>query len=270
MLFVLDHCRSFTIINGKAHVFDLDEYGLTISFKIDCLPPNLKKCEIFISADLTTDIPLPSRSLLVSGVYHITTIPFIDQLNQPIELSMEHCANDLNNLCFVVAKDQNQQKFEYMEGGTFEIEATTGRRIGRICVSSFSIWTTVKRVWGWLTGQDNTSNEPEVNASITSNEPEVKASITFKEPEVNSFITSNEPEVKASITSNEPEVKASISYCGSVYYDDSTFPYRNIHFVITKDLLLAKDVRTYIYLAQSLIPSHAALLCIYSSMEQRL
>ena len=178
MFFVPDR---FTIINGKADVFDLEEYGLTISFKNDCLPPNLKKCKVFISADLTTDITLPSHSLLVSGVYHITTIPFIEQLNQPIEISMEHCANDLNNLCFVVAKDQNQHKFEYMEGGTFEIEATTGRRIGRISVSSFSIWTTVMRwpqqVWGWLTRQDNTSDEP--------------------------------------------EVKASISYCGRVYYDDT-------------------------------------------------
>ena len=48
-----------------------------------------------------------------------------------------------------------------MEGGIFEIEATTGRKIGRICVSSFSILAAVKRlpqqVWGWLTGQDNTS-----------------------------------------------------------------------------------------------------------------
>ena len=179
MLFVPDQCRSFTIINGKADVYDLEEYGLTISFKSDCLPPNLKKCEVFISADLTTDIPLPSGSLLVSAVYHITTIPFINQLNQPIEISMEHCANDLNNLCFVVAKDQNKQKFEYMEGGTFE--ATTGRRIGRICVSSFSIWTAVKRlpqqVWGWFTRLFNTSDEP--------------------------------------------EVKASISYCGRVYYDDT-------------------------------------------------
>ena len=247
MLFDPDQCRSFTIINGKADVFHLEEYGLTISFKSDCLPPNLEKCEVFISADLTTDIPLPSRSLLVSGVYHITTIPFIDQLNQPIEISMEHCANDLNNLCFVVAKDQNQQNFEYMEGGKFEIEATTGRRIGRICVSSFSIWTTVKRlpqqVWGWLTGQDNTSNEPEVKASITS----------------------NEPEVKASIASNEPEVKDSISYCGRVYYDDN-FHHRKINFVITKDLPFAKHVRAQIYLVQSLITSHTVLVVLWNKI----
>ena len=111
MLFVPDQCRSFTIINGKADVCHLEKYGLTISFKSDCLSPNLKRCEVFISADLTTDIPLPSHSLLVS-VYHITTTPFINQLNQPIEISMEHCANDLNNLCFMVAKDQYQQKFE--------------------------------------------------------------------------------------------------------------------------------------------------------------
>ena len=211
MLFVPDQCRSFTIINGMADVFDLEEYGLTISFQSDCLPPNVKKCKLLISADLTTNISLPSHSLLVSGVYHITTIPFIDQLNQPIEISMKHCANDLNNLCFMVAKDQNQQKFEYMEGGTFEIEATTGRRIGRICVSSFSIWTTVKRfpqyIWEWLTRQDSTSNEP--------------------------------------------EVKTSISYCGKLYYDDTI--YRNIHFVITKDLPLAENVRAHIYISQTLI-----------------
>ena len=137
-----------------------------------------------------------------------------------------------------------------MEGGTFEIEATTGRKIGRICVSSFSVWTTVKRlpqhVWGWLTRQDNTSNEPEVKASITS----------------------SETEVKASITSNEPEVKASISYCGRVYYYD-TFPHRKINFVITKDLRFVKHVRAQIYLVQSLITLYTVLVVLWNKSVRK-
>ena len=201
MFFVPDQCRSFTIINGKADVFDLEEYGLTISFKSDCLPPNLKKCTLLISADLTTDIPLPSRSLLASGVYHITTIPPADQFNQPVEISMEHCANDFSHICFMVAKECGEQKFEYMEGGTFEIDAKTGRKIGRICVNSFSFFTVVNQFWGWLTGQDNSSNEMKVENCI--------------------------------------------AYCGRIYYEDIIKPsyQRKVHFVITKDLSVAKEVR---------------------------
>ena len=194
MLFVSDKCKRFTIINGKAGVFDLEEYGMTISFQSDCLPPTMKECELQISADLTTDIPLPSRSYLVSGVYHIATVPFIDKLNQPVEICMEHCADDIYNLHFVVAKDKSHRKFEYMEGGRFEIDAKTTRNIGKICVSSFSSWATV---WEWI------------------------AVWEWSRP---------------------------IAYCGRVYYDDSESN-RTVHFVITKDLQLAKNVRGHTHCA---------------------
>ena len=147
MLFVSDKCKSFTVINGQAGLFDLEEYGMTIAFQSDSLPPTMKECELRISADLTTDIALPSGSQLVSGVYHIKTKPFIEQLNQPVEISMEHCATDTKNLRFVVAKCNGQRQFECMKGGTFEIDATTGRKFGRIRVSSFSIWATAALEW---------------------------------------------------------------------------------------------------------------------------
>ena len=86
---------------------------MTISVKSDSLPPSIKECKVFILAHLTTDIPLPPGSLLTIGVFQITTIPFIDQLNQPIEMTMEHCSNDFSHLCFVVAKDCGQQTFKY-------------------------------------------------------------------------------------------------------------------------------------------------------------
>ena len=163
---------------------------MTLSVRSDCLPPDIKECELSVSAYLTTDIPLPSESLLISGVYHITTMPFIDRLNQPIEISMDHCANDISHLSFVAAKEYGQQKFVYMEGGTFEIDTKTGRTIGRMCVSSFSFWAIVcvRQIWEWLT---------------------------------------------------------SVGYYGGVYYDDTctTSSHRNISFVITKDLPLAKSVR---------------------------
>lgn len=165
---------------------------MTISFKSDCLPPSIKECQLLITADLATDIPLPSGSVLTSGIYHFTTMPFIDQLNKPVEISMEHCAKNIGNLHFVVAKENGKQKFEYIEGGTFEIDGT-GRKIGRICVSSFSHWAIawVSQLLGW-----------------------------FKGP-------------------------GSVAYCGRVYYDDSQLN-RTVHFVITKNLQLAKEV-SHIY-----------------------
>ena len=210
MLFVSDKCKHFTIINGTAGVLDLEEYGMTVSIQSDCLPPTMEGCELIISADMSTDIPLPFGSLLTSGIYHITTIPFIDQLNQPVEISMEHCANDIANLCFVVAKDNDQQKFEYMEGGTFEIDAKTGRKIGRIRVSSFSIWAIVYTAWEWFT--------------------------------------------------------TPVAYCGRVYYDDSKSD-RTVHFVITKDLQLAKTVRVHIHSCTFFYSSAVTFLEFYSAFQ---
>ena len=193
MSFVSEKCKHFTLINGKADVLDLEEHGITISFQSDCLPPTMKKCKFSISAEMTTDIPLPFGSLLTSGVYHIATMPHIDQFNQPVEICMEHCANHISNLCFVVAKDNYQQKFEYRKGGTFEIDAKTGRKVGRIRVSTFSTWAIVLEwipIWSWFTRP--------------------------------------------------------IAYCGRVYYEDFELN-RTVHFVITKDLQLAKDVRVHIH-----------------------
>ena len=166
------------------------------------MPPTIKECKFQISVDLTT-VPLPPGSLLVSGVYHIETVPFIDQFNQPVEISMEHCANDIDNLRFVVAKDNSRRKFEYMEGGRFEIDSKTGRKIGRICVSSFS---TLDIVWEWITW-----------------------------------------------------FAGCIAYCGRVYYDDSQSK-RTVHFVITKNLQLAKHVRDHIHCAHFKTPAHESFL----------
>ena len=184
---------------------------MTISFKCDSLPPNINECKLSITAHLTTDIPLPTGSLLVSGIYHIATMPFIDNFNQPVEISMEHCAIDFNNLCFVIAKDYGERKFEYLEGGTFTID---GRSIGKICVNSFcslglakkllTQWRQISRwftdwsqVFGGFTGEGNTSNEQTIERTIT--------------------------------------------YCGRLYYDD-TESHRKVKFVITKDLALAEYV----------------------------
>ena len=187
MSFVSEKRKCIPIFNGNANVFNLDDYGLSISVGKDCLPPNVKECSLFVTADLTTDIPLPSGSFLVSAVYHITTTPFIERFNQPVEVSMIHCAKDSSQLCFMVAKDQAQSRFEYMNGGTFEVDARTGMKIGRIHISSFSFLTTV---WNWVTGS-----------------------------------------------------VPNVSYSGLLYYDDSQSQCRKVHFVITKNLPLANEVR---------------------------
>ena len=51
----------------------------------------------------------------------------------------------LKNLYFVVAKEDGEHKFEHVKGGTFEIDES-GRKIGRIYVSSFSNWAIVTYV----------------------------------------------------------------------------------------------------------------------------
>ena len=219
MLFVSDERTSFTIVNGKSDVFDLKEYGLTISFKCDSLPPNINKCKFSITAHLTTDICLPASSFLVSGIYHIATMPFIGNFNRPVEISMEHCANDFNNLCFVIARDYGERRFEYLEGGTFKIDAKTGRSIGKICVNSFCFLSQAKRLFQisrWFTGWSHVFGEFTGQGS----------------------------------TSNEQEMERTIGYCGRLYYDD-TASHRKVQFVITKDLALAEYVSFLIFILQS-------------------
>lgn len=140
--FLIDKCK-LTIINGKADVFKLETYGLSIYVSEDCLPPDLKECNLFVKANLTTNVALPSGSILASAVYHITTVPAIERFNQHVEISMVHCANDFSQLNFVIAKEQVPYKFEYLEGGMFEVDAKTGMKVGRIHVSSFSSWAIV-------------------------------------------------------------------------------------------------------------------------------
>ena len=105
-----------------------------------------------VTANLTTNIPVPSGSSLVSAVYHITTTPFIKCFNQPIETSMVLCANDMSKLSFVFAKE-TQSRFECTEGGTFESDAETGLKNGKIQVNSFSYWAVVTFIKDWWMGK---------------------------------------------------------------------------------------------------------------------
>ena len=130
----------------------MEEHGLSIFVSNNCLPPSIKECSLSITADLTTNIALPYGSVLVSAVYHIRTTPFIERFNQPVGISMVHCANDFSQLSFVFAKEQAESKFEYSEGGTFEIDAKTGMKIGKIDVSCFSKWAIVTYIKDWLFG----------------------------------------------------------------------------------------------------------------------
>ena len=130
--------KRYTIVNGRAGVFELKEYGLSISYGKECLPPSIPECTLSVTATLTTNIAMPSGSSLVSGVYHIKTAPFIEKFNEPVEISMVHCAIVFDQLCFIVASDQTPSTFDYMKGGRFETDAKNGYNIGKIRVGSFS------------------------------------------------------------------------------------------------------------------------------------
>eukprot|EP00731_Ephydatia_muelleri_P034900 Em0084g13a len=121
------HC--LTIINGRAEVFKWEHCGLMICVPIDCLPSNISKCELLITAHLNTEMHLPSKSSLVSGVYNLTMVPNIQKLNTPLELSIEHCVSLMpgqeSHLSFAVARGESATKFEYLEGGSFYVDPMT-------------------------------------------------------------------------------------------------------------------------------------------------
>ena len=81
------------------------------------------------------------------SVYNITLTPHILKLNQPVEVIIEHCVNlepGQEN-----AKGKAPTDFEYLKGGTFFVDLKTGRKTGRILVSSFS-WLAI--VWEYVSG----------------------------------------------------------------------------------------------------------------------
>lgn len=148
---VLDKQHCLTIINGRAEVFKWEHCGLMICVPIDCLPSNISKCELLITAHLNTEMHLPSKSSLVSGVYNLTMVPNIQKLNTPLELSIEHCVSLMpgqeSHLSFAVARGESATKFEYLEGGSFYVDPMTGKKIGKVLLYSFS---TFAIVFSWL------------------------------------------------------------------------------------------------------------------------
>ena len=231
-------------------MFKLETYGLSIYVSEDCLPPDLKECNLFVKANLATNVAMPSGSILASAVYHITTVPAIERFNQHVEISMVHCANDFSQLKFVIAKEQVPYKFEYMDGGKFEVDAKTGTKFGRMHISSFSNWAIVAfkyiqhtfyTLLGYISAPPDTShNSPPSNNPVVPDPPDNPDNPAVPD---NSAIPDN-PAVP-----DTPLSPADIIYCGRVYYNDSKYPRnRKVTFVITKNLPLAKQVNTVMHL----------------------
>ena len=145
----------FTITNGTSDIFILKQGGLTIYVPSDCLPPSMKNCNVEVTANLNTNMKLPSNSLLVSSVYNITLIPHIQKMNQPVQIVIDHCValkpGQEDRLSFMIARGEAPTEFEYLEGGAFYVDPNTDRKTGRIHVSSFS-WFAISWIWEAVSG----------------------------------------------------------------------------------------------------------------------
>ena len=114
-------------------------FGLKIYIEEGSLPPDVKKCIIFIKASLAGQYEFPEHSHLVSAVFWLRCEPMC-KFTKPVTVEIQHCARSENvanlNLKFVRAVCSQKQlpyTFKLLRGNF-----TSHSSYGVIELNSFS------------------------------------------------------------------------------------------------------------------------------------
>ena len=114
---------SFTIASDEVMILKWEEYGLRMHIEQDSLPPG-EHCDLTIRALLCGHYRLPQDSILVSGVYAISTT---HKLLKPALIEIQHCVSidkneDGDSLDFVMSnapQPSSPYVFTRVNGGVF-------------------------------------------------------------------------------------------------------------------------------------------------------
>ena len=180
--------KLFLLQNDSPQLLNWEEYGLRIAIPQGAVQQS-DTVEVAITALVGGEFILPEDTELVSAVYAISVSK---PLLKPVQLEIQHCVSiekpaHSNYLSFATApSDRPPYHFQPVEGGIFSI----GNRYGSISLSGFSIWSTIKKMFGLGSlsqssvssasdGDDNTSSLNSTDApqpSASDNTPSVSPS----------------------------------------------------------------------------------------------
>ena len=79
-------------VTNESQVFELREYGLTVSIPDCSLPPHIKSCILTIGVSVSGEFVFPDKHNVISAIYCFQTIKGL-KFVKPIQITMEHCAN---------------------------------------------------------------------------------------------------------------------------------------------------------------------------------
>ena len=139
--------KLFLLQNDSPQLLNWEEYGLRIAIPHEAVPSLYDTVEVAITALVGGEFILPEDTELVSAVYAISVSK---PLLKPVQLEIQHCVSiekpaHSNYLSFATAPiDQPPYQFEPVKGGIFAI----GNQYGNISLSEFSIWSTIKKIFG--------------------------------------------------------------------------------------------------------------------------
>ena len=148
----------FLIQGDSAQFFNWEQYGLRITVLEGTLSPR-DTCEVAVRALVGGQFQLPEDTELISAVYSISVSK---PLLKEVKLEIQHCADlvtqdHTNYLSFATASFNTgpPYQFKLVEGGQFH----TGDQYGSICLSQFSLWKIVKRLLGYPTSSESSSDD---------------------------------------------------------------------------------------------------------------
>ena len=155
--------KLFTIQGSSSHLLSWEQYGLRISVPQDTFFPT-DMVEIAVTALIGGQFQFPEYTELISAVYAVSVSK---PLLKEVKLEIQHCADLVTQdhtsyLSFATASVNNgpPYQFQLKEGGQF----CPGDQYGSICLSQFSLWSTIKnlpyRLWRWLTYDDTSVIQP--------------------------------------------------------------------------------------------------------------
>ena len=132
-----------------AQSFNWSGYGLQLHLPDNALPSDQTPCCIHVATSLPTaeQLDLPANAVPVSAFYDLTGPR---QFLHPIMIKMEHCSHPSRYaaLSFVVSRNENPCKFEYLEGGIFPADSS----YGSVSVTHFTNFgiVAILKTYGWV------------------------------------------------------------------------------------------------------------------------
>ena len=117
---------TFHITSTSAHCCSWTGYGFRLHFPEQTVSADQMPCSLHVGTSLPSvdQFILPPDSVPVSSFYDITG----PLLEKPLKMEIEHCAKQSHytTLSFVVSREDNPFKFDFLDSGSFPEDSSYG------------------------------------------------------------------------------------------------------------------------------------------------